>query len=101
MTVDEFAKRRRSRDHFLTTVLSEPKLFAIGSENDLEADLRQVIAGLNPGEPLIITENGEPRWNVRRLERWNARTLKTLGVLESLFVAEGGDGVDAEGAPGG
>ena len=36
LTVDEFAKRKTSRDHFLMTVLSEPKMFVIGSENELE-----------------------------------------------------------------
>ena len=30
------------------------------SLEDAEQHLRQVIAGLNPGEPLTITENGEP-----------------------------------------
>jgi predicted nucleotidyltransferase len=32
MTVDEFAKRKKARDHFLMTVLGEPKMFVIGSE---------------------------------------------------------------------
>ncbi len=31
----EFAKRRKSHDHFLTTVLAAPKLFVIGNENEL------------------------------------------------------------------
>jgi DNA-binding transcriptional ArsR family regulator len=36
LTVEEFLSRKRARDHFLTTVLSEPKLFVIGSESELE-----------------------------------------------------------------
>jgi antitoxin (DNA-binding transcriptional repressor) of toxin-antitoxin stability system len=28
--------------------------------DDAQAHLRQIIAGLNPGEPLVITQNGEP-----------------------------------------
>ena len=27
---------------------------------DAQAHLQQIIAGLNPGEPLVITQNGEP-----------------------------------------
>jgi len=30
------------------------------SLDDAQANLRQVIAGLNPGEPVVITENGAP-----------------------------------------
>jgi uncharacterized protein len=46
LTVEEFSSRKRARDHFLTTVLGEPKLFVIGSENELEAvgDQRVVAA---------------------------------------------------------
>ncbi len=33
----EFAHRRKTRDHFLTTVLAAPKLFVIGNEDELEA----------------------------------------------------------------
>jgi antitoxin (DNA-binding transcriptional repressor) of toxin-antitoxin stability system len=40
------------------------------SIDEAQALLRQVIAGLNPGEPLIITENGEP---VATLTRAGAR----------------------------
>jgi predicted nucleotidyltransferase len=36
MTVEEFTRRKRARDHFLMTVLREPKMFVIGSENELE-----------------------------------------------------------------
>ena len=32
----EFAKRVRQKDHFLTTVLREPKIFLIGDANELE-----------------------------------------------------------------
>jgi predicted nucleotidyltransferase len=35
MTPEEFAARRRKKDHFLTTVLSAPKLMAIGTDDDL------------------------------------------------------------------
>jgi DNA-binding transcriptional ArsR family regulator len=36
LTVEEFLSRKRDRDHFLTAILAEPKLFVIGSENELE-----------------------------------------------------------------
>jgi hypothetical protein len=32
----EFAKKRASKDHFLTRVLDKPKLFVVGSDDDLE-----------------------------------------------------------------
>jgi len=32
---EEFATRRKTREHFMTTVLSEPRLFVIGSEDEL------------------------------------------------------------------
>lgn len=35
-TLAEFRKKRRTRNHFLTMVLDKPKLFVIGSSNDLE-----------------------------------------------------------------
>jgi DNA-binding transcriptional ArsR family regulator len=34
---EEFAKRKKARDHFLTTVLAAPKLFVVGNENELKA----------------------------------------------------------------
>jgi predicted nucleotidyltransferase len=34
---EEFVKRRKTREHFITTVLSEPRLFVIGSEDELKA----------------------------------------------------------------
>jgi predicted nucleotidyltransferase len=37
LTPEEFLKRRKIRDHFITTVLSEPRLFVIGSEDELKA----------------------------------------------------------------
>ena len=37
LTPGEFARRKQSRDHFLNTVLTAPKLFVIGKENELEA----------------------------------------------------------------
>jgi len=37
LTPDEFAKRRKRREHFLTSVLSTPRLFVIGDENELAA----------------------------------------------------------------
>jgi len=40
MARDEFARRRLTRDHFLTTVLDGPKLFVIGDEH--------VLAGVGP-----------------------------------------------------
>jgi DNA-binding transcriptional ArsR family regulator len=33
----EIVRRRRAKDHFLTTVLAGPKLFIIGDEHELEA----------------------------------------------------------------
>ena len=36
MTVEEFKKRRKTRDHFLTTVLATPRLFVRGNEHELE-----------------------------------------------------------------
>lgn len=32
----EFAKRLRAKDHFLTTIMQEPKLFVIGNQDELE-----------------------------------------------------------------
>lgn len=37
MTPEEFAKRRKARDHFTTSVLAGPKLFVIGDAHDLAA----------------------------------------------------------------
>ena len=37
LSPEEFAKRRKSREHFISTVLSEPRLFVIGSEDELKA----------------------------------------------------------------
>jgi predicted nucleotidyltransferase len=37
LTHEEFVKRRKTREHFMTTVLSEPRLFVIGSEDELKA----------------------------------------------------------------
>ena len=37
MTEAEFRKRRRTGDHFVSTVLSAPKIFVIGDADDLEA----------------------------------------------------------------
>lgn len=36
MTVSEFKKRKREREHFLFSVLESPMLFVIGNEDDLE-----------------------------------------------------------------
>ena len=36
MTIGEFKKRRKTRDHFLTTVLAAPRLFVKGNEHELE-----------------------------------------------------------------
>jgi len=35
-SIDEFRQRKQKGDHFLSNVLESPKLFVIGSENDLE-----------------------------------------------------------------
>ena len=37
LTPEEFAKRRTTREHFITTVLGEPRLFVIGNEDELKA----------------------------------------------------------------
>lgn len=37
LSPEEFAKRRKTREHFMTTVLGEPRLFVIGSEDELKA----------------------------------------------------------------
>jgi DNA-binding transcriptional ArsR family regulator len=37
LTQAEFEERKKSGDHFLTTVLGSPKLFVIGSEHELES----------------------------------------------------------------
>jgi len=37
MTREEFRRRKEKGDHFLSNVLESPKLFIIGSENDLAA----------------------------------------------------------------
>ena len=37
MTVKEYLKRIKSEDHFVTNVLSGPKFFIIGNEDDFEA----------------------------------------------------------------
>jgi len=34
---DEFKARKRRKDHFITSVLAEPRLFVKGTEDDLEA----------------------------------------------------------------
>jgi len=36
-TSKEFASKRKSGDHFISTVLNAPKLFVIGNEHELEA----------------------------------------------------------------
>ena len=36
ITVEEFRQRKNARDHFLTTVLSEPRLFVKGNDHELE-----------------------------------------------------------------
>jgi DNA-binding transcriptional ArsR family regulator len=37
LTPEELMKRKRTREHFITTVLSEPRLFVIGNEDELKA----------------------------------------------------------------
>jgi predicted nucleotidyltransferase len=37
LTPQEFVKRRKTREHFVTTVLSDPRLFVIGSDDELKA----------------------------------------------------------------
>ncbi len=44
LSPEEFVKRRKTREHFITTVLSEPRLFVIGSEDELKAMGRERLA---------------------------------------------------------
>jgi len=37
MSPKEFTKRRRAKDHFISSVMDSPRIWAIGSEDDLEA----------------------------------------------------------------
>lgn len=37
LTVEEFGRRKRKRDHFLSSVLSSPRLYVIGNNHELEA----------------------------------------------------------------
>ena len=37
MNVEEFRRRQKKGDHFLSSVLESPKLFIVGNENDLAA----------------------------------------------------------------
>ncbi len=37
LSVNEFVKRKTKREHFMTQVLEAPKIFIIGSENELES----------------------------------------------------------------
>jgi predicted nucleotidyltransferase len=37
LTTEEFCERRKSRDHFIASVLSSPRLFVKGNEHELEA----------------------------------------------------------------
>jgi len=37
MSEGEFLKRRKNKDHFITEVLESPKIFIIGSRNELDA----------------------------------------------------------------
>ena len=39
-TLKEFKKRFAQRDHFVSRVLEEPKIFVLGNENELEAMVR-------------------------------------------------------------
>ena len=51
--------------------------------DDLQSPLREAIAGLNPGEPLVIVKDGEPVATVTKSERtqWpcKAGSAKTEG----------------------
>ena len=37
LSIEEFRRRKQNGNHFLSNVIESPKLFIIGSENDLEA----------------------------------------------------------------
>jgi DNA-binding transcriptional ArsR family regulator len=43
LTPEEFVKRRKNREHFMTTVLSEPRLFVIGTEDDLKPEEQLIL----------------------------------------------------------
>jgi predicted nucleotidyltransferase len=36
-TVEEFTRRKKAHDHFISTILAAPKLFVIGGEHELKA----------------------------------------------------------------
>ncbi len=40
MSPDEFKRRKKSKDHFLSSVLESPKIFIVGGERELEAMVR-------------------------------------------------------------
>jgi DNA-binding transcriptional ArsR family regulator len=54
---DEFVRRKKDDDHFLTTVLSAPKLFVIGDDNELEGLARQRVA---PAASNVAARNPRP-----------------------------------------
>jgi len=37
LTPEEFARRKKAKDHFLVSVLATPRLFIVGNEDELEA----------------------------------------------------------------
>jgi uncharacterized protein len=37
MTPEEFGQRMRRKEHFVSTVMASPRMFAVGSEDELEA----------------------------------------------------------------
>src|SRR5215470_4185900 len=51
LTTEEFLNRKKARDHFLTTVLGEPKLFVIGSEDELETMAERRLAASAHRQP--------------------------------------------------
>jgi predicted nucleotidyltransferase len=51
LTPQEFAKRRRGGDHFLTSVLNGPKLFVIGNDDELAAMGGRGLASAASAEP--------------------------------------------------
>lgn len=54
---EEFAEKARGGNHFLTTVLAEPKLFLIGGEDELEGLARQ---GRSAGAQAVKKRNRRP-----------------------------------------
>ena len=50
-TVEEFTRRMKARDHFISTVLAAPKLFVIGNEDELTTMGRERVVAPASNQP--------------------------------------------------